>query len=62
MGRGGSNERMPPGMRGPGRGGISSRGRGRGRGDSTPFFQRGGFDDPLLSRGENSRGRGGREG
>lgn len=43
MGRGSTGERGPPGMRGAGRGGMSSRGRGRGRTDAP--FQRGGFDD-----------------
>ncbi|XP_067945703.1 GRB10-interacting GYF protein 2-like [Watersipora subatra] len=60
VGRGGTNERGPPGMRGTSRGSISNRGRGRGRGESG-FYQRGGFDDPGLGRGEGGRGRG-REG
>jgi len=47
-------------MRGAARGGgVSSiRGRGRGRGDSSGYFQRGGFDDGLPVR-DGSRGRGG---
>lgn len=58
-GRGNAGERGPPGMRGAGRAGLSSRGRGRGRNDVP--FPRVGFDDGhgtdsyRASRGSRER-------